>query len=73
MAKSTCGKCKSVFSSLSSFDMHRVGSFQERDRRCLNTEEMQELEMRQNSYGQWTCGGDFGTFSNKFKPVDKSS
>ena len=69
MAKSTCGKCKLVFSSLSSFDMHRVGSFgtyiketeiyTKHTRRCLLDEEMQKEGMRQNKYGHWTCGGDF--------------
>jgi len=69
MGKNICGACNQIFGGLSSFDMHRVGSFGEpiykngksRDlvgytkhsRRCLTPDEMVALSMRQNEKGWW--------------------
>jgi hypothetical protein len=71
MAKSTCGGCGKVFSSLSSFDMHRVGSYGDpiiekghvigytpTARRCLSAQEMRDKGMLLNERGVWTTGFD---------------
>lgn len=54
--KSTCGACRLVFSSVSSFDMHRVGKYEPLERRCLSPEEMKIKGMAQNDRGWWTTG-----------------
>lgn len=39
--KNQCGGCGKYFSGMTTFDRHRVGSFQENNRRCMTTEEME--------------------------------
>lgn len=53
MARSICTSCNLVFSSESSFDKHRTGSYAERTRRCLKEEEMKVKGMDQNEKGIW--------------------
>lgn len=75
MAKSACGKCEQVFTSVSSFDMHRVGNYGDPiykkgntgeiigytkpTRRCLTVEEMIEKGMTRTEKGWWTTGRPF--------------
>lgn len=70
MAKSICGACDETFTSVSAFDMHRVGNFGEplldnkgklvgygkSQRRCLSAEEMRVKGMTQTEKGWWTTG-----------------
>jgi hypothetical protein len=54
--KSICGACGLIFSSVSSFDKHRVGRYEPLERRCLTVDEMIEKKMVQNEKGWWTTG-----------------
>jgi hypothetical protein len=54
--KSTCGACGRIFSSISSFDKHRVGRFEPMERRCLTEPEMLQRGMTKNEKGWWTTG-----------------
>ena len=54
--KSICRACGCVFSSISSFDKHRVGKHEPMERRCLSEQEMLERRMTQNDKGWWTTG-----------------
>lgn len=54
--KSTCRACGCIFSSVSSFDRHRVGKHEPMERRCLSVEEMCNRGMTQNAKGWWTTG-----------------
>ena len=69
MAKSICGACDQTFTSVSAFDMHRVGGYGDpiykkgklveygpSKRHCLSAEEMREKGMLQNEKGWWTTG-----------------
>lgn len=64
MAKSTCGACGVIFSSVSAFDAYRVGTFAKPgsrkrahgNRRCLALLDMQARGMAQNERGWWTTG-----------------
>lgn len=40
MARSQCAVCMKIFSSLSSFDRHRIGSIQDKTRRCMSDDAM---------------------------------
>lgn len=62
--KSICRACGCVFSSVSSFDKHRVGKHEPMERRCLSVDEMLAKKMVQNSKGWWTSG-EFDT--SRFK------
>ena len=42
-----------MFSSLSAFDLHRIGKVQREMRRCLTEQEMRERGMVQNEKGWW--------------------
>lgn len=55
--KSICGACGRIFSSVSSFDKHRVGKFEPMERRCLSEQEMLDKGMTKNDKGWWTTGG----------------
>jgi hypothetical protein len=46
--------CNQTFTSVYAFDLHRIGSFQKRTRRCMTVEEMQAKGMTQNTKGWWT-------------------
>ena len=59
MALSTCSGCELTFSSLGSFDKHRVGNYEKHERRCLTEDEMIAIKMRKSKLGYWTSGGDF--------------
>jgi hypothetical protein len=59
VALSTCSGCGITFSSLGSFDRHRVGSYEKQERRCLTEDEMIARKMRKSKLGYWTSGGDF--------------
>jgi hypothetical protein len=72
MAKSFCTSCKETFSSVASFDKHRVGDFgrpiygekraiigyTKPNRRCLTPEEMQAKGMQKNQHGYWITRSD---------------
>ncbi len=51
--KSTCAKCGHIFSSVTTFDMHRVGSYRKRERRCLAEIAMTSLGLVQNDKSWW--------------------
>jgi hypothetical protein len=53
MSWSECAACKRVFSSVSGFDAHRTGSYD--DRSCLDPA---ALGMHRNQYGRWAFPGD---------------
>jgi hypothetical protein len=59
MPRSYCGGCHHVFSSVKAFDLHRTGSHELRQRRCLSKDEMRAKGMRQNGQGIWTSP-DYG-------------
>lgn len=60
MAKSVCSACKETFSSVSSFDSHRVGKYEPMTRRCLTRDEMLAKNMVLNERGMWTTGAFTG-------------
>jgi DMSO/TMAO reductase YedYZ molybdopterin-dependent catalytic subunit len=51
-----CDSCGEHFNSVSVFDRHRVGDWQDRGahRRCLSVPEMQARNWSQNATGFWT-------------------
>lgn len=80
MSIAQCRACHKTFSSTSSFDMHRVGSYgnpiyddnkrvtayTKHDRRCRTEQEMLDKEMVKNSRGYWTTGAfDASIFAKK--------
>lgn len=81
MARSNCSGCSETFSSESSFNMHRVGSYGDaiydekgkvvvrhtkHDRRCLSESDMLSKGMVKNERGIWTTGEfDASVFSKK--------
>lgn len=50
-----CATCGQRFNSVSTFDRHRVGSFEGRGvyRRCLSTEELMSRGWQMNTRGFW--------------------
>jgi hypothetical protein len=66
MARSTCGACKSVFFSVSAFDMHRVGRFEPLERRCLSADEMRAKGMALKN-GIWNTGSYDTSWIDKSK------
>jgi hypothetical protein len=52
--KSECSHCRAIFTSLTAFDLHRVGNAERGKRRCLTPKEMQALGMMRNEKGWWT-------------------
>jgi hypothetical protein len=59
-----CSSCGWKFRSLSSFDMHRTGSYastlwEPARRRCLSVAEMERKGMRLNEHDAWTTGIEF--------------
>src|SRR5579885_1429320 len=54
MTRSQCGGCHEVFNSVAAFDLHRVGDFDKRTRRCLTPQEMSAKGMTRNDKGWWT-------------------
>lgn len=50
-----CAKCGTLFNSVSVFDRHRVGSWQDagKYRRCLSVDEMVARGWSQNARGFW--------------------
>lgn len=57
--RNQCMGCKEYFNGLKAFEMHRVGSFDKNQRRCLSREEMIEKGMKMIGEGYWASG--FGT------------
>jgi hypothetical protein len=67
MARSQCAGCGAVFASLSAFDAHRTGVYEQRgkdgrllrraSRRCRTFVELLARGMQQNARGWWTSGG----------------
>lgn len=53
MPKSLCRGCHQMFTSLSAFDLHRTGKFENNKRRCLTEQEMLAKGMVQNAKGWW--------------------
>jgi hypothetical protein len=53
MSKSICSACGATFPSVSSFDLHRTGSFLQGTRRCLRADEMRARGMVRNEKGWW--------------------
>lgn len=51
MARSFCPSCRRMFSSISSFDLHRAGSFRDRSRHCLEQLEQLGLEQKGGIWG----------------------
>jgi hypothetical protein len=51
--KSACCRCGEIFVSVTSFDAHRVGSFELRARRCLTPHELGTKGMMRNEKGWW--------------------
>jgi hypothetical protein len=58
MAKSCCSGCRRMLSSLSAFDMHRTGKFQQKTWRCLTEQKMWERGMVQHEQG-WLMRSTF--------------
>ncbi len=54
MPVSYCTGCRRTFSSVSAFDLHRVGLFTHNQRHCLTPQEMSTRGMARNDKGQWT-------------------
>jgi hypothetical protein len=54
MPVSYCAGCRRAFSSVSAFDLHRVGLFTHNQRHCLTPQEMHARGMARNDKGQWT-------------------
>jgi hypothetical protein len=52
--KSQCSHCHAIFTSLTAFDLHRIGNAERGKRRCLTPREMQTLGMMRNDKGWWT-------------------
>lgn len=54
-ARCRCARCDELFNSVSIFDRHRVGSYQERGtlRRCLSVDEMVVRGWARNARGFW--------------------
>lgn len=50
---SECSGCGLVFNSPSSFDAHRIGSFEPDERRCLTMQEMLEKGFTKNDHDLW--------------------
>lgn len=47
VSKIQCGGCQKYFSGMGIFDLHRVGSLQSGERRCLSSDEMLSAGMMQ--------------------------
>lgn len=64
-----CSGCEKDFTSLSSFDAHRTGSFSKRERRCKSTLEMIESGLEQKQNGRWglAATADFKAIFQKAK------
>ena len=56
-----CQGCFEYFNSEAAFNLHRTGTYQPLTRRCLSTEEMQELGMSVNMAGFWITKVRTGT------------
>jgi hypothetical protein len=54
MPVSYCSGCHRTFSSTSAFELHRVGDFTRKQRRCLVPQQMSVKGMMRNEKGQWT-------------------
>lgn len=55
MSRSECACCGEIFTSISSFDLHRIGRFEHRKaRRCMTIREMQARGVTRNERGMWT-------------------
>ncbi len=51
--KSECSVCGATFVSVAAFDIHRVGSYLPRSRRCMTVNEMQAEGLIQDDKGWW--------------------
>jgi hypothetical protein len=86
MAKAQCPGCSEMFSSESSFNMHRVGSYGEpiygkngreatgytkHTRKCLSEAEMLNKSMIKNEKGWWTTGEFDASVFNKQKETEE--
>jgi hypothetical protein len=54
MPVSYCTGCRRTFSSVSAFDLHRVGLFTHNQRHCFTLQEMSARGMARNDKDQWT-------------------
>jgi len=84
MARSQCSGCSEIFSSESSFTMHRTGSYGDpiydeskhitgytkHERRCLTEPEMLAKKMVRNEKGMWTTGEFDQAASDRMRPKD---
>ena len=64
-----CGEGGQFFNTVNTFDMHRVGDFADKSRRCLTIDEMTAKGWRINPYGFWIRGEGF-TFPGKAESED---
>jgi hypothetical protein len=53
-----CTACGEYFNRVSTFDRHRVGSYED-GRRCLSAPEMEDKGWKRNAAGFWTQGGTY--------------
>ena len=51
--KCKCSSCGKYFNSAAAFDKHRVGLYVFKERRCLTTQEMQDIGMDLNKAEYW--------------------
>ena len=48
-----CGECGEYFNSVSAFDKHRTGNFEDKSRRCLTPAELRGKGWLHNARGLW--------------------
>jgi hypothetical protein len=53
MPRNECASCGEVFSSVSWFDLHRIGDHAKKTRRCLSINEIKALGMIKDGKGCW--------------------
>jgi hypothetical protein len=50
---SFCDACGACFATVALFDLHRIGPFTRRGRRCLSIQQLQAKGLFQNERGVW--------------------
>lgn len=83
-----CSGCGHSFTSVSTFDDHRIGSYGEAiytksenhvtgytksTRRCLTPDEMRARGWAQNKWGQWRPESDFSWAKKEDKPGEEAA
>lgn len=71
MATSRCSGCNRVFAGIVAFDAHRIGSFTQKQRRCLTPVEMSARGLTRNEKGWWMMKQEhdytFAALTNKYQ------